>query len=233
MQAFESDISADLRELELDHLPGTEQLQRRIRRLLFHYHPDRNHQRRDWAHERTLRILESGQRLIRTARTNGARATVRSRPAAQPARRPAPRPGTFQLLCRQKEGYAIPVSGIVRVVVLKEADLRERGEQFYVVQPARTYRVVGLNGPLPRATTELNGQRAVLFQAGAAAERLAIYVPRGFVFERIAEFDERELLAAGNLDDHCGAGRLIVSGEQLFAIPELLFAGQDARDGRR
>lgn len=195
--------------LELDEVPDRGRLQKHFSQLLKRYHPDRNRERTDWAHEKTRAIIAANHRLRKfldserpaPPRPDPFRAEVRVSPAAHPASEPPPsnfdpdaesdaQGFAVQLVRSPLGNFALPVQNLERILGFQPDLVTSLTPGEYVTMYGReVYRTYDLNGDSPRALP--TGGYLILFRGRRA--RFALLADPATRFEQIEECSPRDL----------------------------------------
>ena len=225
-----SGIQEHLRVLQFTRLPSMDALQARFNKLLKMYHPDRNRRRPDWAHEKTMRLIDSWRALRRAIQQeNKARTTtpeeVSSAAAGQSEESSADKNGgagaqeehrhTYQLLEKGNAGYALPLAHIESILSARTAHISRSIFGYVCNHQNRMFTLISPEGE--RAKPE-EAEYIVLFKGGR--ENYAISVGAGISFGRIEKFLPQEGVVQG-AKNNLGAGRLL-QREKLYIYPEFL-----------
>jgi hypothetical protein len=111
-----------LDELGLSDLPDEQTLSSHFKRLVMLYHPDRNSDRKEWAQEKTRRLIEACRMLRAQYRPGTARKVSTPYSTSRQQAAPAVDDRLFQFFLGDKN-FAIQVSSIDRVLMFREAQI--------------------------------------------------------------------------------------------------------------
>lgn len=189
--------------LELRELPDRTRLQKHFSRLLKRYHPDRNRDRSDWAHEKTRAIIAANHRLRKFLDSRPFFGTVQGtgRPPAYERPRTAPPEETrppesppgegfpVQLVRAPLGNFALPVRNIERILAFDRERVTELTPgDFVFLYNTEVYRLYDLNGDPP---AELPGDSYLILFRGRS--RFGLLTAAETRFASIENFSSADL----------------------------------------
>ncbi len=228
-------MHAHLLALELERIPrNLGDLQNQYVRLLKHYHPDKNGERKQWAHEKTTRLIQSYRSLrdyiIHRAPGNAPspapKTSAPSVAAHRAPRKPANENGfyeapaatieytNFQLINGEDTNYALPLDAIETIASTRLSRFHRHSTGCYCTHGDRILSVV----PLRNGTAGLEEIDYVVVMRGHKGD-FGIGIPASLKFGTIERVALRELVSMSKR----GKGARWLRHEGLtYLVPEIV-----------
>jgi len=242
------DYMEHLRELELTSVPDLKTLQSSFKRLIKLYHPDVNLERKEWAHARSQRVINSfhflKERIQSGALKPQTQFQFRQHRTPEPQERPnaaAQQSETvrsrstanaeeennalkyYQLIRDTEHGYAVPVEKIVRILSFSDPAVKKNFVGYYCKYAKEIFPIVSIDGK-----SVIHNPASFVILMNDLNTSIGLYIPHRMEFMDISGFHESEFLIHRLSDD--SKNRWLMYKEIPFCLPHDIIQATAARN---